>query len=203
MKYFAIDVVLLPPKEIRDKCIQISQEFAGRQKRPFSLNVKDNLPHLSLFMCVLAEKDMPKARQVLGEVAEQFKSVLITLTDLRSVMVGSGRMFQFKAKKTAALQKLHEKIIAQLRPFTHQRATPAVYFKKRGEYFDPITPRWLQNFLQAASFKKFDPHLTLRTSFAKTDKLPVRFKANTLAICHQGDRSTCRKILYQTKLALI
>ena len=60
MSRIAIDIVLLPPEKIMDLVIAINKEEAKKGNSKGELNKVDFLPHLSLAMGTIEEKNLEK-----------------------------------------------------------------------------------------------------------------------------------------------
>lgn len=197
MKKIAIDVVLLPPKKISDWCAKFSQQHSFLDKRPFPLNTKDNLPHISLYMGVTNLEDLPVLIQQLQKIAKEVSKIKIKVIQLEKYKIaGCG----LKIYRSSKLQKLHEKVVKEFSVLTGHASINKMYYRKAGEFVDVRTSNHLNHFLEKYSFKNFYPHITLRTGYAEVKKLPVEFMAGILAVCHMGSLSTSRKILYKTTL---
>lgn len=200
MKKYAIDVVLLPPKKITDWCVKVSKKYSHLDKHPFPLNPKDNLPHVSLYMGVISGNNLLKLTKRLDKILVGVRPIKIKPTKLKIFQVVGEPMYSMTIGRSKKLHQLHEKILGVSVSITNHRPTNKMYLKKPGDYFDPKTPNHLINFLIKSSYKNYNPHITLRTGKAVAKKLPDPFLASTLAICHMGNRSTSRKILYQYNL---
>ena len=62
MSKIAIDIVLIPPRTIMDKAIEINNQFVDD---PIKLNRKNCLPHISLCMGVIKKKICQKLNLLL------------------------------------------------------------------------------------------------------------------------------------------
>ncbi|MDA2922754.1 hypothetical protein MYX07_05835 [Patescibacteria group bacterium AH-259-L07] len=62
-------------------------------------------------------------------------------------------------------------------------------------------PDYINTYPALYSFEAFDPHITIRTKEeVGLDDLPMAFTATTVAACHVGIKTTCRKILFSVEL---
>ncbi|MDO8626679.1 MAG: hypothetical protein Q7K39_04505 [Candidatus Magasanikbacteria bacterium] len=200
MKNYAIDIIVLPPKNIMRRCVKISRKFSHLDRYPFPLNLKDNLPHISLFFGVVSEKNLLKVAWVVKNIAAEYASLPLKLTRFNSDVMAGEPMHFLDLEITKKLRYLQNKIIAAATPLTSRQAEKKMFYIKPGEHFNPITKLWVKKYLKTSIGKKFSPHITLRTSKIKTIKLPINFNASALAIGHFGDKCTVRKILYKAIL---
>jgi len=196
MSKIAIDVVLLPPKEIMDLCIKLNKTITGFRK--IELDKEKCLPHISLCMGTLDEKDIPKVRKIIGAISRPGAILNLEIYEIRNKEDNSN----FAIKKTEELQQLHEKIMKKLEFFTSNEATLEMLFT-------PPTPEertlfWINNYREKFSFRNFYPHITLGLGpMTPNIPFPIRFKASRLALCYLGNYCTCRKIFFETELKII
>ena len=188
MAKIAIDVVLLPPKNIMDKAIEINKKFADD---PIELNKENCLPHISLCMGVLEEENLPKIEEIINEISKQFSKLFLTIDKISSKHVC------FEIKNNETLQKLHEEIMTKLSSYLSYDATTDMCF-----FPPPViekTLTWINNY-RNTSFEKFYPHITLGISKVKDKELNIEFIASKLAVCHLGNYCTCRKVIISSDL---
>ncbi|MBU4369808.1 2'-5' RNA ligase family protein [Patescibacteria group bacterium] len=185
MSKIAIDIVLLPPENIMDKAIEINNELIDD---PIKLNKENCLPHISLCMGVIEEKDLLRAKEILNKIGKDFSKLSLTINKINSENTC------FNIKKDKKLQKLHETVITRLSPCLSYDATIDMCF-----FPPPIvleTLFWINNYREKFSFENFHPHITLGISKLSDKELNINFVASKVAICHLGNYCTCRKILH-------
>ncbi len=200
-KKIAIDVVLLPPEEIMDLCIAINKKAARKLLAHFPLGKEDYIPHISMAVGCIEEKNLKKVKQIVKENAPSFQAMPLQITDLFSVISSSGKkVFALRIRKNNQIQSLHETLMKTLKPWFVDYTHPDALFTKKGEIntgdLDTVS-----KYEQKYSFEHFDPHITLWCAEAEPIKLPHSFIASTVAICHLGSGTKCRKILFSTSLA--
>ena len=54
---------------------------------------------------------------------------------------------------------------------------------------------WVSSFREKASFRAYNPHITVGHAAAMPEIAPHEFLATRLAVCHLGRFCTCRRIL--------
>ena len=201
MATLAVDVVLLPPEDIMDKAIELNQKLLKKDDRNMVLHKENCLPHISLAMGCLDEKDLPKIREILEEIAQQFSPLRlqITRTYVKEPKPTGEISPGLEIEKTRELQLLHETVTKRLSVhFTYE--TTKEMFVSPPE-IQEFALGWVKNYHKKVSSGNFSPHITLG-SFDEPEKLdkPITFTASKLALCHLGDHCTCRKLLATTML---
>jgi len=198
MTKIAIDVVLLPPEEIINFCVDINRKAKERGEAKGPLEKEDFIPHISLAMGCMEEKDFDKISKVITEVADQFSPLNLEVSELY-VLPSSEKdqTHSFKIKNNEQLQKLHETLTDELQPFlSYQNVTTNMFVG----LLEEIPTTFKNDYRKKHSYDKYDPHISLRCRVLEEIKLPINFKASNLAIFHLGISCTCRKLLFSTEL---
>lgn len=202
MAKIAVDVVLLPPEETMDLVIEVNRELLKTFHNKIVLNKESCLPHISLAMGGIEEKDLIAIEKILQKVAEEFSAMELKAINIYANIIPTGKKVSgFEIEKINKLQLLHEIIMEKLIPyFTYDITLDMLYSPSQTE---EVTLFWVKNYLKNSSFEKYFPHITI--GFGETDKvdLPIIFTASKLALCHLGNYCTCRKILFSTKLKFL
>jgi len=199
MRKIAVDVAILPPKEIMDLVIAINKREARRGQARGPLGKTDFYPHISLAMGTIKEEEFNKVIKIVTDILRNQKPLKIELTELAYATKSDGsKTYGMRAKKTEEIQRLHEKLMNKLLPYFSFEATLEELYKKENEETEP--PSHVNTYYQKSSFDNFDPHLTLRCKEVAFNKFPIIFTASTIAICHVGTQTTCRKILFKENL---
>jgi len=189
MSKIAIDVVLLPPEDIMDKAIDINKHLADD---PIQLDKENCLPHVSLCMGVVDEKNLPKIKAIIDEIGKHFSALSLTIDK-----INAEKYCCFDVTNTEDLQRLHETIMTELLPSLSYDALPEMCFSP------PVAAKtlfWINEYRGQSSFENFYPHITLGTTPIKNKTVNIPFTASKLAICHLGNYCTCRKILHTVTL---
>ncbi len=196
MTKIAIDIVIIPPEEIMDKVIAINQKEAKRGKAWGVLAKDDFYPHISLAMGTIKKEDLNKIKEILTEILKTQKPLKAELTKLYYALGGDGsKSYCLRMKRTKEIQKLHEELMNKLLPYFSYDATLNELYKKENE--ETKTPDYINKYYAQFSSENFDPHLTLRCKEVEFNDFPIVFTADTIAVCHAGTQTTCRKILFQ------
>ena len=190
MKKIPIDIVLLPPDDIMDLCINLSERAYHRGENQFLRSKTDRLPHISIMMGCLHEEDK-------NEVINLLETVLKDLTPLQLILTSQNTNGGLDIKKTKELTGLQEKLIENINPLLHQDCELTDLLE---DEFDKTSRLWVNDFVEISTGEKFNPHITTHNTREENIKLPINFLANRVALCHMGDHGTCKKILWETNL---
>jgi len=194
MPRLAVDIVLFPSSPTADRVIEVNRELVRRYGKKIVLNRENCFPHISLCMGVLEEKNIPVVFKILTRIGEKVSPLNLTSIDLSAHANSTGEMVSvFEIKITNALQQLHETIMNELAQFLDYEVTEEMLFTPPP--VDEGTFRWIKTYPEKSSFNNFRPHITAGFGEALPVKLPIRFIASKLALCHLGNHCTCRKIL--------
>jgi len=194
----AVDVVLLPTEAMMDKAIEVNAELVKKFGKKIVLNKGNYLPHISLAMGCVDEKDIADVEKVLKRIAEQYP-----LGDLRVIGIGitvnlvGEKVSVFEVGKTEELQLLHEEVMEKLAPYLSAEATADMI---AGAEADESTLLWIKNYPEKSSFSNFSPHITIGYGEMNNFSFPIKFGVSRLALCHLGNHCTCREIILSIKL---
>jgi len=199
MARIAIDVVLLPSDEMTDYAVEVNRELLKTFDNKIILDKENCLPHISLAMGCIDEKDIPDIEEILQDIAKKYSFRELRVVDIRAETIPTGKKVSgFKIEKTKELQLLHEEVMQRLAPYlTYDVIIDMVFSPPEVE---EATLFWIRNYPEKSSFENFSPHITI--GFGETDKVevPIKFAASKLALCHLGNYCTCRKVLVSTEL---
>jgi len=195
----AVDVVLLPDEAMTDRAIEANTELVRKFGRNIVLNKEKCLPHISLAMGCIDEKDIAAVKNILEEIASTS-----TLEDLKVAGIHTAtnsvgeKVTAFEVKRTKKLQSLHEEVMEKLSPYlTYNITTDMIY---GDEEVAETTLFWIKNYREKSSFVNFSPHITIGYGEIKKGPFPIKFSPSKLALCHLGNHCTCREILASVKI---
>jgi len=192
----AVDVVVLPPAEVADKALEINSTLRGRGNMDILLDRQSCLPHISLAMGCMKDKDIPHVVGVLSGIASSFSPV-----KLEAVKSSGGRAW-IKLAKTRDIELLHEIVMIRLSPYFSYKVTPEMICGSAPAEVHDITLDYIRKFPVSSSFENFTPHITLGTGDMDVEIEPFSFVCGEVAICHLGDFCTCKKVLSSHRLSL-
>ncbi len=195
MSRIAVDVVLLPDEAMTDKTIEVNAKLG----REIVLNKKNCLPHISLVMGCIGERDLPAIEKVLTVIAERCTIGELKIAGLHtSTNARSETVSLFEVEKTKEIQTLHEMVMEKVQPYFSSDATGDMIYGD--EEVAETTLEWIKNYRENSSFAKFYPHITIGYGQAEEQQFPISFTAEKLALCHLGNHCTCRKVLISIEL---
>lgn len=201
---YAVDIVLLPPPEVRDAAIQINRmliEQTGDDS--IQLGVADRIPHVSLAMGCIPGSGLSQLNVPLERLAKRLVPMEIGIEGLVTVATESGdHVSGINFAKDDALFVLHRSVVAQLATLPKERCSPASFVREENELLTPFTLDYVANFTKKAGFEQYSPHITLGNGdvggIDNLPELPEKVTFSTIAICHLGNHCTCRSVLWRT-----
>lgn len=198
MGKIAINIALIPPKEVVEKCIAINRGIVKRGGLGLVLGKKRNLPHVTLMQGVIDQSDVAHVEKTLDGIARSFSSVLLKVLRVNYRELPSPSSV-LQVEKTPELQKLHEVIMNKCAEFVMPLNKAEV---ERNWFYEPVgdsTVEYVVNFDKKYAFDTYSPHITLGKGKAKEVEL-FEFTASKLTLCELGNRCTCAKVLYSIEL---
>jgi 2'-5' RNA ligase len=196
----AVDVVLLPDEAMTDKAIEANAELVKRYGEKIVLNKVNCLPHISLAMGCLDDKDAEAVATILKAIAEETSLTQLQVIGIQTSTNSSGEgVSVFEVAKTTELQLLHETVMQRLEAHLNCDVTAEMLYGP-AQVTNP-TLLWIENYREKSSFAKFFPHITIGYGRIEGGEFPIEFNASKLALCHLGNHCTCRRILASAETA--
>ena len=191
----AVDVALLPPVEIMEKVIGL---IDSGPNPAIPLNAVNCLPHISLAMGVLLEKDINKVTEILKQITSNQQPLKLILNRIDTYIRNNGELiYGLAVKPNSTLTKLHTEIMAALRPLLNNDNVQASMFLFP-EKVDKHSAKHVEDFYDKYSGRDFYPHVTLGFGKVKKLKESIQFTTNRLALARLGPYNSCRQILAET-----
>lgn len=199
MGRIAADVVLLPSRAMTEWAIGINRELVRHFGSEIVFGEKACLPHVSLAMGCMDERDIDSVRDLLQELAKETPVRRLNATGiLVSTNSRSEHTSLLEIERTDGLQALHEAAMREVEPFFSRDVTEAMV---ADDTVAESTLEWIRDYPEKAAFEQFSPHITLGYGQAKTDdSFPIPFTVSRLALCHVGNHGTCRNLLASVSL---
>jgi len=194
MKKIAIDVVLIPPDNILEKCIELHNSC--KLKR-FQLWKDDFVPHISLTLMGIYENDLDSIIEIISHI--DFKTFNISLTGISSRVKEEWEYNMIDVDVDKSLQSLHENITEIIYPFFQISDTPKMIIDWEKTWWDTSSKQWINTFYWEHAFQKYNPHITLwcyNLDFSHIN-FPISFKCSRLCIFQVWNSNTCRKLLWE------
>jgi len=199
MARIAVDVVLLPSKEITDMAIEANRKLLKQRSDRITLDKKSCLPHISLAMGCMDKRDIANIKKILQIVAKNHPPGRLTIVGVHTETDSAGEEVSvFQIKKTQRLQSLHEVVMRELAPHFSYDVTADMVLSPPA--VSQSTLSWIKNYPEKSSFENFYPHITVGYGRITDFSSPVEFTVSQLALCHLGNFCTCRKVLAAAEL---
>lgn len=195
----AVDFVLLPSEQMTEIAIEANKKLLQDNPAKIVLNKRDCLPHVSLAMGCICEKDMAVIADILGYIAKRSVVGRLKAVDIHVDTNSVGEEVSvIRVQKTRRLQSLHETITREFTPYLNYDVSAEMLMMP--DEVKESTLFWVKNYLRQSSFAAFFPHITIGYGRLQNIDLPLQFTASKLALCHLGNHCTCRKILISTEI---
>ena len=201
----AIDVVLLPPPEVSASALTLNQKLIERyDDRSIELDPFTCLPHVSLAMRTIPRRSLPVLTAGFERLALSSLPLDLRLEGAVAVTTDAGEVVSgINLEKSEALLILHRSVMAQVNSVPAEHCSPRDISAAKNEEVVPFTCNYVNGYADHAAYDRFSPHITLGhgdVTALGDIRIPVMARFTTLAICHLGNRCTCREILWQRKV---
>jgi 2'-5' RNA ligase len=199
MAKIAVDVVLLPSEAMANQAIKVNKELLKQYANRIILDKENCLPHISLAMGCIDERNVADIEKILKSIAEKNNPGRLSIVGINIGTNSLGeKVSSFKVKKTKRLLSLHEKVMLRMKPYFSYNVTAEMVLSPptAGE----STLLWIKNYSEKSAFDNFFPHITIGYGQVNDFSFATEFTASKLALCHLGNHCTCRKILAAVKL---
>jgi 2'-5' RNA ligase len=190
MAKIAVDVVLLPDKEISDKAIEISEELGKTSGYEYVLGKDNHLPHISLYMGVVDTDDVPEIQSILQNIAKNFSSLDLVVDGIRASK--SFSTSELSITNTSELESLHQLVMERLGGYFGGNADKNMFYQP--SEIDDQAPETLSSWAGQASGKNYHPHITIGIGDIGDD-LSINFSASRIALAQSGHHCSCGKVL--------
>jgi len=199
MVRIATDVVLLPDETMTERAIEVNKRLVGDRREEIVLNGETHLPHISLAMGCVDEKEVDTIGELLQGLSEKTAVNRLSVVGILTPTNSRGEKTSLlEVGKTDEMQMLHERIMKETKPFFSHDVTDAMIYD---DVVAATTLEWIHDYPQKASFERFSPHITIGYGELEPGlSFPIQFRVTRLALCHLGNHCTCRKILAATSL---
>lgn len=199
MAKIAVDVVLLPSKEMMEMAISANKELLKSNSNKIVLDMKNCLPHISLGMGCIDKSKINEIENILKIIAKEKAIRQLTALGIDVQEMGNGeKVSGIKIEKPPAFQSLHAEVMLKMIPY-FSYDVKAEMLANPSEV-NESTLYWIMNYPENSGFEKFYPHITIGYGEISNISFPVKFTASQLALCHLGNECTCRKILASVNL---
>jgi 2'-5' RNA ligase len=189
----AVDIVLLPEEKITEKAIELNTQLVKKFGPRLVLNKKNCLPHISLAMGCIDDSDITTINSNIKDITQQIRLGSLEIIDIKDETNAVGEtVLSFQIENSDQLQSLHEQVMEKMLPYFKYQVSDDMLFDSQVEFSTLI---WIRDYREKASFSNFFPHITLGYGEIGITVSRLKFKLESLAVCHLGNHCTCRKVL--------
>ena len=199
-----LDIVILPPRGLREKIGARARKAAAGIKCKYLIDNRKLIPHVSLFHIRTDRAGYIKIQKKLLEISQEAKPFHMRAVGFESPE-GSG-YFWIRYHNSKSFKALHKKVLSELHPLRRGRiisrslikpsASQSRYWKKYGS---PYILKLLTPHITIGRLK--DPDLILQRKIAgRFGQLSSDFKNSELALCEVNHDCQVNKILKTFKL---
>lgn len=199
MAKIAADVVLLPSQEVTNQAIEANKGLLKQYADQIILDKENCLPHISLAMGCINERDITNIEKILKTIAGKYNPGQLSIIGINTGTNSLGeKVSAFEVKKTGRLLSLHREVMRRLKPYFSYDVTAEMVLSLpvAGE----STLLWIRNYPEKSAFDSFFPHITIGYGQMDDCSFTAEFTASKLALCHLGNHCTCRKVLAVAEL---
>ena len=202
----AIDVLLIPSKEVYAQAIQLNSLMHQKNPETIKLDV-GHIPHITILQCFIKEEDLPKVNHALEGLFETIKNNTLTATSFSYDKKEEKSFAIISIEKSPPLLELHKRTIEIVKPYIVENGSEKSFVQNPdGSQIGESTLNYVPVFLGKYSYENFDPHISLGVapkifldSLAENVFKPIEFQAASLSIYQLGDHGTAQKLLYKSK----
>jgi len=199
MAKIAVDVVLLPSERVTNQAIEANKGLLKQYADRIILDKENCLPHISLAMGCINERDITNIEKILQSIAEKYNPGQLSVIGINTGTNSLGeKVSAFEVKQTERLLSLHEEVMRRMTPYFSYDVTAEMVL------CPPIacesTLLWIKNYPEKSAFENFFPHITIGYGQVDGFSFTAEFTASKLALCHMGNHCTCRKVLAAAEL---
>ena len=89
----AVDIVLIPPKEILHLAIEFNRSFPDTVKEDYVLDAKTCIPHITLLMGLISRDQLAEVSNKLNNIAKKLSPLNLRATGFTAAPHPDGKMF--------------------------------------------------------------------------------------------------------------
>jgi hypothetical protein len=190
----AIDVALLLPERIAACAVALNRRLSGGRQDPLRLD-ESHLPHITLAQQFVARPRLPELLATVAAIAGAERPLELHVRGVTT----QGTSLTLAVEHSAALQRLHESLMAALAEF-EETAGDESSFLPGDEEIRPSDVEWVAHYRHRSSFGCYQPHITIGHGDLEEPVEPLDFVADRLSVCHLGRHCTCRAVLAEWRL---
>ena len=161
MSKIAIDIVLLPSKEMVDNAIKLNKKIALHGKTEFELNTTNRVPHITLSMSCIEESNLNKIKNILSDISKNYSTFHLTIENFRIENLKDDKKYiSLNIQDNAEIKKLHKEIMTKLQPYFTYNSSEGMFINP--QEINDITIEWLNSWKNKhTKLDLFKSHLSI------------------------------------------
>ncbi len=190
----AVDVALLLPEETNELCKQINTALVQDGPTGFAFD-STHFPHVTLVQQFVLKSNLAALCSEVGKVLKGRSP--LRLQALETAFAGTTTYLRIA--KTKALRQIHDDLVNALAGLSKSRGDGSAFFSQ-GQSVQGWEIEYVSEYREAASFDRYDPHVTLGVGRNEIPVQPFSFTADLVGLYHLGKHCTCRRRLQEWRL---
>ena len=190
----AVDVALLLPEETNEVCKRINTTLVQDDPTGFAFD-STHFPHVTLVQQFVLKSNLAALCSEIGKVLKGRSP--LRLWALETVLVGTPTLLRIA--KSNALRQIHDDLVNALAGLSESWGDGSAFFSQ-GQSVQGWEIAYVTEFREAASFDRYDPHVTLGVGRSEIPMQPFSFTADLVGLYHLGKFCTCRRRLQEWRL---
>jgi 2'-5' RNA ligase len=198
MAQIAVDVALIPSDEMTNTAIEANRKLLEKNPDKIILDREKSLPHISLAMGCINQKQIADIEKILRKIAEEFSPGFLRIVGVHThINITGEKVSVLQIENTDRLQSLHERVMSSMKPYFSYDVTADMVLSDGN--ISKSTLLWIKNYPAESGHERFFPHITLGYGEIILENIPIDFTVAKIALCHLGNHCTCRKVLTSAK----
>lgn len=202
----AVNILLTPDKELYEHAVYLSELMSDNNPKTLVLN-SSRIPHITLVQAYINATDLPQITEALKDLRSTISLENLMAESLVFSKEKDTSFAMIRIGKSKPLLKLHEEVIALVKPFVVKNGSEASFVSNaEGREIDQFTIDYVPEFIAKYSYEKYDPHLSLGVAdteflekLTKNEFKSMHFKPASLSIYQMGEYGTAQKQLWQSE----
>ncbi|MEV8633813.1 DUF1045 domain-containing protein [Streptosporangium sp. NPDC051023] len=198
------DAVLLPGADVNERSVRLSEWCAKLALTEFVLRADKLYPHISLYMANFASAQLGAVLEALEQVSERTSEIALEADHFAGNDQG---MFELFYRKTEAVARLQEDVIARLDPLRvglRERDPLGRVLADHRLVAPPVARANLDRHGYDEIGELFRPHITMTRFQQRDQQVPADLLPpaesfgevyRTLALCVMGEHGTCTEVV--------
>lgn len=202
----AIGVVLTVPQDVYDQSVELNRTLLDHHPNNITLDDK-HIPHITLMMGYVQERDLPKVEQVLKGLDKTADQDSLWADELQYNKGKTESFASIGINRSQPLMALHKQGIALVKPYLIPTGSQEAYVQNTdGTPIDDFTVTYVPKFVADHSLENYNPHISLGVantslldSLAQHTFRPGKFRPTSISLYQLGASGTAQKLLWKSK----